>query len=358
MLEHSIARVARRSPDIERVFVVVAPPMKSRIVSCRIRRGSSFCAVGGATRAASVRNGLRACARLHHMRRRSRLLVHDAARPCLAREELAHLIDAVAATRPAGLLAMPVADTLKRAENGWSLQTVRSRRIVVRTNAADVSRRDCLRARSIRRTAPQRDITDEASAIEGLDLHPRLIEGHATNIKVTTSGLDAGARDPALTGTLMMKIRVGSGFDVHALVPGRRLVLGGVEIASHARGLLGHSDADVLLHAITDAVLGAAGLGDIGAAVSRYDERWRGADSRVLLQRGASVFAPPAGASKTSTHGHRRATEDRAARGGDAGDDRADVAWMPAPSASKARRREDSVSPAAAKASPPWPPCC
>ena len=80
-----------------------------------------------------------------------------------------------------------------------------------------------------------------------------------------------------------MKIRVGSGFDVHALVPGRRLVLGGVEIEDE-RGLLAHSDGDVLLHAITDAILGAAGLGDIGRMFPDEDERWRGADSRDLLR--------------------------------------------------------------------------
>jgi 2-C-methyl-D-erythritol 2,4-cyclodiphosphate synthase len=81
-----------------------------------------------------------------------------------------------------------------------------------------------------------------------------------------------------------MKIRVGQGFDVHALVSGRRLVIGGVEIA-HERGLLGHSDADVLLHAITDAVLGAAGLGDIGRLFPDSDPRFRDADSRVLLRQ-------------------------------------------------------------------------
>jgi 2-C-methyl-D-erythritol 2,4-cyclodiphosphate synthase len=80
-----------------------------------------------------------------------------------------------------------------------------------------------------------------------------------------------------------MKIRVGQGFDVHALVPGRRLVIGGVEIA-HDRGLLGHSDADVLLHAITDAILGAAGLGDIGHFFPDTDARYKDADSRVLLR--------------------------------------------------------------------------
>lgn len=84
-----------------------------------------------------------------------------------------------------------------------------------------------------------------------------------------------------------MKIRVGQGFDVHALVPGRRLVIGGVEIA-HERGLLGHSDADVLLHAVTDAVLGAAGLGDIGRLFPDTDPALRDADSGVLLATAAA----------------------------------------------------------------------
>jgi 2-C-methyl-D-erythritol 2,4-cyclodiphosphate synthase len=81
----------------------------------------------------------------------------------------------------------------------------------------------------------------------------------------------------------MTAFRIGQGFDLHALVPGRRLVIGGVEIPFE-RGLLGHSDADVLLHAITDAVLGAAGLGDIGRLFPDTDDRWRGADSRELLR--------------------------------------------------------------------------
>ena len=83
-----------------------------------------------------------------------------------------------------------------------------------------------------------------------------------------------------------MKIRVGQGFDVHALVPGRALILGGVEIAS-PRGLLGHSDADVLLHAITDAILGAAALGDIGQLFPESDGAYRNADSRLMLQEAA-----------------------------------------------------------------------
>lgn len=90
-----------------------------------------------------------------------------------------------------------------------------------------------------------------------------------------------------------MEIRVGQGYDVHALVPGRPLILGGVTIP-HSHGLLGHSDADALLHAITDALLGGAGLGDIGRMFPDTDERWKGADSRVLL-RGALAAVQAAG---------------------------------------------------------------
>ena len=85
-------------------------------------------------------------------------------------------------------------------------------------------------------------------------------------------------------------IRIGQGFDVHALVPGRKLIIGGVEIP-HEKGLLGHSDADVLLHAITDALIGAAALGDIGTHFPDSDERWQGADSRVLLRATVGLLA-------------------------------------------------------------------
>lgn len=87
-----------------------------------------------------------------------------------------------------------------------------------------------------------------------------------------------------------MPYRIGQGYDVHALVPGRPLVLGGVTIP-HARGLLGHSDADALLHAITDALIGAAALGDIGRHFPDTDPRWRGADSAVLLAAAARMVA-------------------------------------------------------------------
>lgn len=96
-----------------------------------------------------------------------------------------------------------------------------------------------------------------------------------------------------MNADMSIPFRVGQGYDVHALTPGRRLILGGVEIPHHS-GLLGHSDADALLHAITDAILGAAGLGDIGGMFPDTGSQWEGADSRALL-RGAMDAVRAAG---------------------------------------------------------------
>jgi 2-C-methyl-D-erythritol 4-phosphate cytidylyltransferase/2-C-methyl-D-erythritol 2,4-cyclodiphosphate synthase len=131
-------------------------------------------------------------------------------------------------------------------------------------------------------------VTDEASAVEQHGYRPRLVMGDSRNLKVTYP------QDLALAELILKNgksiMRVGQGFDVHALVAGRRLVIGGVDIPFE-RGLAGHSDADVLLHAITDALLGAAALGDIGRHFPDTDPRYRGADSRVLLRDTVRLLA-------------------------------------------------------------------
>ena len=134
--------------------------------------------------------------------------------------------------------------------------------------------------------------TDEAALAEGAGHRVRLVEGDASNIKITTPDdlavADAIARAgdprPARTG------RAGTGYDLHRLAPGRPLVVGGVTIPSD-RGAVGHSDADVACHAITDAILGAAGLGDIGRHFPDSDPQWKGASSLDLLERAAAIVA-------------------------------------------------------------------
>jgi 2-C-methyl-D-erythritol 4-phosphate cytidylyltransferase/2-C-methyl-D-erythritol 2,4-cyclodiphosphate synthase len=180
------------------------------------------------------------------------------------------------------VLALPVADTVKRAQAMASdgapvrLQATLPRDGLWLAQTPQVFRFAMLREALIRHPA----VTDEAGAIEAQGLAPRLVPGSRRNTKVTTMddlqtlrGDDGGG----------LSLRIGQGWDVHALVPGRALVIGGVTIPS-PRGLLGHSDADVLLHAITDALLGAAGLGDIGRHFPDTDPAFAGADSRQLLR--------------------------------------------------------------------------
>jgi 2-C-methyl-D-erythritol 2,4-cyclodiphosphate synthase len=135
-------------------------------------------------------------------------------------------------------------------------------------------------------------VTDEAGAIEAAGGQPRLVMGDPSNIKVTwpedlaRAGALLAARGDAAAAAAVPTLHIGEGWDVHALVVGRPLVLGGVTIP-HSHGLQAHSDGDALLHAITDALFGAAALGDIGRHFPDTDEAFRGADSAVLLREAA-----------------------------------------------------------------------
>jgi 2-C-methyl-D-erythritol 4-phosphate cytidylyltransferase/2-C-methyl-D-erythritol 2,4-cyclodiphosphate synthase len=219
------------------------------------------------------------------------VLVHDAARCLVTAAQIEQLIAACATDPVGGLLALPLADTLKSvAQNRvqatlsrhdkWLAQTPQMFRlgqlIEALTQAGD-------------------HVTDEASAIEALGLLPLCVPGSAQNFKLTypadfelAEQLLLARREHAgqalgLHKKDHMKFRIGEGWDVHALVPGRALMLGGVHVP-FALGLQGHSDADVLLHAITDALLGAAALGDIGRHFPDTDAQFKDADSWRLLQ--------------------------------------------------------------------------
>ena len=267
---------------------------------------------GGSTRAASVRCGLAALIDDWQAKPHDWVLVHDAARCLITPATIDRLIDACASDEVGGLLAWPLADTLKqeattsRAEQAagarsdqtldrsgkWLAQTPQMFRIGILMQALDTA------------DAAGQHVTDEASAIEQCGLQPKLVIGSAENFKITypddfalaEAVLQARqrrlglalplAQPPALIkkASAAPVFRIGEGWDTHALVPGRKLILGGVEIPDQRLGLLGHSDADVLLHAIIDALLGAAGLGDIGGHFSDKDARFKGADSYRLLQ--------------------------------------------------------------------------
>ena len=178
-----------------------------------------------------------------------------------------------------GILAVPVADTIKRADKSRMILETVPRSDLWRAATPQMFRvHDLVEALS----GDLAGITDEASAMERLGRPVRIVPGRTTNIKVTEPA-DGVLASLILGDGAVVPFRVGQGYDSHRLVEGRPLILGGVQIPFEL-GLDGHSDADVLLHAVTDAVLGAAALGDIGQHFPPSDPKWKGADSRVLLR--------------------------------------------------------------------------
>lgn len=271
-------RALRRVERIGKIFVVVSPddPYIDEAAKAFPDRVTVL-RDGGAERAETVMNGLAAAG----LPPDAWVLVHDAARPCVKASEIGRLIDEVLSDDCAvgGLLAVEMADTVKRTDDARRVLETVPRKNLWRAATPQLFRAGTL-AEAL--SGPLDGITDEASAVERLGLSVKVVPGRATNIKVTRPGDEVVAR-LLLGDASVVPLRVGQGYDSHRLVAGRPLILGGVEIPFE-KGLDGHSDADVLLHAITDAVLGAAALGDIGQHFPPSDPKWKGADSRRLLE--------------------------------------------------------------------------
>lgn len=265
-------------PRIARILVVLAP-QDTGFEAAAPGFAGIVERVGGATRAASVRAGLAALQR-QGARADDWVLVHDAARCLVTPAAIERLIDACLDDAVGGLLALPLADTLKDADGERSCSTV-ERRGKWLAQTPQMFRLGML-ARAL--DAAGDAVTDEAGAIEAQGLAPRLVTGEPDNFKLTwPEDFERAERVLASRqGHAMTAWRIGEGWDVHALVAGRPLILGGVSVP-HDKGLHGHSDADALAHAITDALLGAAGLGDIGHHFPDTDPQFAGADSMVLL---------------------------------------------------------------------------
>lgn len=283
LVAHTL-RALQQVRRLQAVMVVLAPDddLFAREVPDFSGAGCWVVRAGGAARAATVANGLTAL-QSHGAADDDWVLVHDAARALIRPEWVDRLIDACFDDAVGGLLALPVADTLKSESGGRSAATV-DRRGKWAAQTPQMFRLGVLRD-ALARTADV--VTDEAGAIEALGLRPKLVAGDAANIKITWP--EDFARAQVLMGDATVAattLRMGEGWDVHALVAGRPLVLGGVTIA-HSHGLLAHSDGDALLHAIVDALFGAAALGDIGRHFPDTDPAFRGADSIVLLAEAA-----------------------------------------------------------------------
>lgn len=228
---------------------------------------------GGATRADSVRSGLAAA-------KGQLVAIHDAARPFASAEIITAALQA-AAESGAAAPAVPVKDTIKIADQDGKVVATPDRAMLYAVQTPQCFDR-ALYLQALEAVSGEKAslVTDDCSLFELASLPVTLTAGDYTNLKITTK------EDLQKEKTM----RIGHGYDVHRLVEDRKLILGGVEVP-YEKGLLGHSDADVLLHAVMDAVLGAAALGDIGQHFPDTDPAYKGADSLALTREVAKIIA-------------------------------------------------------------------
>ena len=270
VLETSCAALAAH-PAVRQVVLVAGAnrPECERIAAACPK---PCCVVdGGETRADSVRNGLAVA-------EGALVAIHDAARPFVSRAVITAALEAAARTGAAAP-AVPVKDTIKVAQGGRVVSTPDRAMLYAVQTPQCFSREKYRQALACVTGEQARQVTDDCSLFELAGMPVELTAGDYGNYKITTP--DDLKKEKTM--------RIGHGYDVHRLVEDRKLILGGVEIP-YEKGLLGHSDADVLLHAVMDAVLGAAALGDIGRHFPDTDPAYRGADSLALARAVATLI--------------------------------------------------------------------
>lgn len=244
---------------------------------------------GGQTRQRSVLAGLRAL-QAHSP---YNVLIHDAARPFISQAVISRVIDSLK-ENTACLAALPVSDTLKAEEAGRVVRTV-SREGLWRAQTPQAFRFEAIvEAHRAAEAASRDDFTDDAAIAEWHGMEVALVMGSERNVKLTTQEDFELAELYLNSNAPPREARTGTGFDVHAFEPGDEVILCGVAIPHDAR-LAGHSDADVGLHALTDALLGAICAGDIGQHFPPSDPKWKGADSSVFLDRAGRLIAEAGG---------------------------------------------------------------
>jgi 2-C-methyl-D-erythritol 4-phosphate cytidylyltransferase / 2-C-methyl-D-erythritol 2,4-cyclodiphosphate synthase len=284
-LERSVALFLAH-PQIDELVValpaelVAEPPPYLRATSKPVR-----IVAGGARRQDSVLNAFQAIADEAEL-----VVIHDAARPFATPALISRTI-AAAAESGAALAAMPARDTVKRSTGHFIpfVSETIPRDAVYLAQTPQVFTRRVLRD-ALALGEGGEEATDEAALAERAGHPVRLVEGEQANIKITTPEdlpvVDAIAR--GRTDGVSPVMRVGTGYDLHRLVEGRALVLGGITVPFE-RGAFGHSDADVVCHSATDAILGAAAMGDIGRLFPDHDPQWKDASSLDLLTRAVAV---------------------------------------------------------------------
>ena len=273
VLRWSVEALARH-PAVRRTRVVIGKGQQELAAAALDGLDVGALVEGGAERADSVRAGL---AQVED----EAVLVHDAARPFCPHDVIDRLVAALEFHEGAAPV-LAVSDTL--AHSAGQLGAPVDRSGLVRVQTPQAARTDALRSAYSTWSAPSPP-TDETSVLTAAGMTVATVAGSPELDKITTAG-DLARAERWLAGAMVP--RTGMGFDVHAFGGDGPLMLGGVAIP-HDRGLSGHSDADVVLHAITDALLGAAGLGDIGEHFPPSDPQWKGADSALFLAQAAAL---------------------------------------------------------------------
>lgn len=286
ILRHSL-RAFMQTPGIDGIRAVIHPDDRDLYDQAAAGFDLLEPVPGGSSRQESVRQGLESLRAL----KPDQVLIHDGARPLITPEIIGTTLAALVETAGA-IAAVPMPDTLKRESKQNIAAEGPERTGLWRAQTPQTFRYAAILA--AHQAATGLELTDDAAVAERAGIGVKLVLGSEENLKVTNPA-DL-ARAEKLMLARLSDIRAGQGYDVHAFGDAdRKLMLGGIEIP-HTRGLAGHSDADVALHAITDAVLGAIGDGDIGQHFPPSNERWRGAPSDQFLAHAISLVRAKGGA--------------------------------------------------------------
>ncbi|HBS49066.1 MAG TPA: bifunctional 2-C-methyl-D-erythritol 4-phosphate cytidylyltransferase/2-C-methyl-D-erythritol 2,4-cyclodiphosphate synthase [Rhodobacteraceae bacterium] len=265
-------------PRIDRVVLVLAPEDRDAWAEFADRPGLIL-SEGGETRSASVRNGLIALDNTDC----TKVLIHDIARPCVSDTLISSVLDALD-DAPGAAPALPVTDALWTGNEG-AVTGVQDRNGVF---AAQTPQGFAYAAiRDAHAAAHAGEAADDVEVARAAGLRVVIVPGEPANLKITEPG-DFSRAAKELQGE--MDVRTGNGFDVHRFGPGDRVMLCGVAVP-HERGLQGHSDADVGMHALTDAIYGALAEGDIGRHFPPSDPQWKGAESHIFLRHAGKLAA-------------------------------------------------------------------
>lgn len=280
VVAHSL-RAFAAMPEVDLRVLVIHPGDQGLAAAVA---GGALVVAGGASRDASARAGLEALAG----RGVAHVLIHDGARPCVSPAMVARLLaalDGAAGAAP----ALPVTDALWRGDRGVVTGT-QDRAGLWRAQTPQAFRFEAILAahRAHAAAAQSGAAADDVAVARAAGLDVAIVEGDEDNIKLTLPG------DIARAGAILrgrgMDVRMGNGFDVHAFCPGDHVWICGVRVP-HGQGLLGHSDADVGMHALTDAIYGALAAGDIGRHFPPSDPQWKGAESRIFLRHAIDLAA-------------------------------------------------------------------